>query len=109
MLVSATSSWLMTYLRLFRRHRDTQSPRFPDHDFPGMRTCAAPALQNAALFPSEKCHRDPRMSVLRQEEPFRMRSSVNEERADGFPLSPQRVACSFIQGGSAARPVFVSQ
>src|SRR4051794_19041282 len=61
MLVSATSSWLIAYLRLFRPYRGTQSPPFPDHDFPVMRRCAAPAAQTPRSF---------RMSVFGHEERF---------------------------------------
>src|SRR5216683_810483 len=50
-LLSATSSWLMAHLRLFQPHRGTQSLRFPDHDFPVMRTYAAPAAQTPSSGP----------------------------------------------------------
>src|SRR5580693_1950435 len=52
-LLSATSSWLMAHLRLFRPHRGTQSLRFPDHNFPVMRTCAALATQTPRSFQLE--------------------------------------------------------
>src|SRR5438105_1170947 len=39
----------MAHLRLFLSHRGTKSLRFPDHDFPVMRTCTAPAPQGRAL------------------------------------------------------------
>src|SRR6266851_7984514 len=52
-LLSATSSWLMAHLRLSRSHRGTQSLRFPDHDFPVMQTCAAPAAQTPRSFQLE--------------------------------------------------------
>src|SRR5215469_1350497 len=45
MLVSAISSWLIAYLRLSQPQRGTLSPRFPDHDFPVMRTYVWPAAQ----------------------------------------------------------------
>ena len=48
-LLSATSSWLMAYLRLFLPQRGTQSLRFPDHHFPVMRICAAPAGQTGSF------------------------------------------------------------
>src|SRR5436190_3358231 len=51
----------MAYLRLFRPHRGTQSPRLPDHDFPVMRTSAAPAAPTPHSF---------RMSMFRHEERF---------------------------------------
>src|SRR6266851_8588697 len=49
-LLSATSSGLMAHLQLFRPHRGTQSLRFPDHNLPVMRTCAAPAAQTPGSF-----------------------------------------------------------
>src|SRR5580700_3958159 len=61
-LLSATSSWLMAHLRLFRPHRGTQSLRFPDHNFPVMRTCAALATQTPRSFQLEMSSR--RISVL---------------------------------------------
>src|SRR5947207_14340348 len=39
----------MAHLRLFQPQRGTQSLRFPDHDFPVMRTYAALAAQTRAL------------------------------------------------------------
>src|SRR5437879_1877013 len=51
----------MAYLRLFRPHRATQSPRLPDDDFPMVRACAAPAAQTPRSFG---------MSVFGHEERF---------------------------------------
>src|SRR5216683_150555 len=62
-LLSATSSWLMAHLRLFRPHRGTQSLRFPDHNFPVMRTCAAPAAQTPALSNWKMSSRPPNVRV----------------------------------------------
>src|SRR5260370_18652047 len=50
--LSATSSWLMAYLRLFRPHRGTQSLRFPDHDLPVRRKVGCACRANATLFPN---------------------------------------------------------
>src|ERR1700720_924003 len=43
----------MAYLQLFRPHSGTQSLRFPDHDFPVIRTCAAPAVHTPRSFQLE--------------------------------------------------------
>jgi hypothetical protein len=53
-LLSATSSWLMAHLRLFRPHRGTQSLGFLDHDFSDHANLRRVYRANAELFSNWK-------------------------------------------------------